>query len=136
MPRDLLSGMQLAVSLGVGERWAGSSFDEALKRVADVNADYPLALQELLSKRTQRRLRERADLVERQKRALGHQAGATLLDAAPNGSMADDELDHRIATQELRADLPGSGPKRRKPRATARQPAPVPEPDLDPVETT
>ena len=134
MSRDGPSLMELGVSLGIHHRYAGGSFDEAIKRVSDVNIDYPHDVQRLLGDWTLRRRRERPVLAERERKALGGQAGATLVSTTPDGSMSNEEIEHLIATRELRTDLPGGG----KPRTTTpKRPGsrtPSARADLDPVE--
>lgn len=95
MSRELLSGMQLGLSLGVHHRYAGMSFDEAIRRVADVAVDHPQAVYDLLSKWIARRKMERPDRAEREKKALGRQAIR---------AMSDEELADRIAMGTGRMD--------------------------------
>ena len=126
MARDHLSAKDLAVCLGMSGHNAGKATDAAMDRVAPIFVDHPSDAHRLLADAIDKARAERPSLDERRRLAIGQ--GAAL------GPLREAEYDELVARQEGRADLPGSGPKRRqKKRATARQTAP--EPDLDPVET-
>ena len=96
-----LSGKELAVCLGMSAHNAGKATDAAMKRIAQIIIDHQAEAHRMLADALDKARSERPSLEP----------------------LTEAEYYEMVAQREGRADLPGTGPKRRKQRTTTRETA-------------